>query len=81
MVGELEGYRLFARDLRLKRKDQIRLLQSSPAIEGNTLTKELIAALPDDKTVWGHPRELLEVKKNALGATDSPLPKPPLHRT
>lgn len=46
---------------RLRRKDRIRTIQASLAIENNTLTLEQVTAVIDGKRVLGHPREIQEV--------------------
>ncbi|MBO6935951.1 MAG: Fic family protein [Deltaproteobacteria bacterium] len=55
------------RDLRLRRSQRVRTVQSSLAIEGNTLDEEQITAILEGKRVVGPPREILEAK-NALDA-------------
>ena len=64
-MGQIEGYQLLTGNVRLRRENRIKSLQSSLAIEGNTLTEEQITALLDGKLVLGPPKEILEVK-NAL---------------
>jgi len=56
-------------DLRLRRTNRIRSIQSSLAIEGNSLSLEKVADIVDGKRVIGDPREILEVK-NAVEAYD-----------
>lgn len=46
---------------RLRRKNRIRTIQASLAIENNTLTLEQVTAVIDGKRVLGHPREIQEV--------------------
>lgn len=56
----------------LRRKNRIRSIQASLAIENNTLTLEQVSAVIDGKHVLGLPREILEVQ-NAF-ATYEALP-------
>ena len=63
-VGRLEAG-ANASLLRLRRINQIRTVQGSLAIEGNTLSIEQITAIIDGKRVIAPPREILEVR-NAL---------------
>lgn len=57
------------RDLKLRRANKIRSIQSSLAIEGNTLSLEKVTDIVNGKRVLGNPREIQEVK-NALVAYD-----------
>ncbi len=57
----------FMRDRRLRRRNRIRSVAGSLAIEGNTLTEDQIADILDGKTVMAPHRELQEAK-NALDA-------------
>lgn len=58
-----------AQVLRLRRINQIRTIQGSLAIEGNSLSVEQITAVLDGKPVIAPPREVQEVKK-ALAVYD-----------
>lgn len=60
-VGRLEAG-ANASLLRLRRINQIRTVQGSLAIEGNTLSIEQITAIIDGKRVIAPPREILEVR-------------------
>ena len=51
----------------LRRGNRLRSIQSSLAIENNTLTLEQVTAIINGKRVLGHPREIQEVK-NAFAA-------------
>jgi len=51
------------RDLRLRRSNRIKSIQSSLAIEGNTLSVEDVTDIIDGKRVPGNPREIREVKR------------------
>lgn len=57
------------RDLRLRRENRIRSIQSSLAIEGNTLSVEKMASIADGKKIEGDRREILEVE-GAISAYD-----------
>lgn len=46
----------------LRRDNRLRSIQSSLAIENNTLTLEQVTAIINGKRVLGHPREIQEVK-------------------
>lgn len=54
----------------LRRGNRIRTIQASLAIEQNTLTIEQVSDVLEGKPVFGHPREILEVK-NAQKAYDA----------
>ncbi len=69
LLGKVEGYQLLTANLKLRRQNRIKSLQSSLAIEGNTLTEEQITAMLDGKLVLGPPKEILEVQ-NALTVYD-----------
>ncbi|MFZ0135246.1 MAG: Fic family protein [Desulfobacterales bacterium] len=64
-IGQLEGVNLIQPDPQLRRKNRIRTIQASLAIEGNSLTRDQITALLDKKRVIGSPQEILEVQ-NAI---------------
>lgn len=68
-LGELQASGISASPL-LRRGNQIRTIQASLAIEGNTLSLEQITALLDDKPVRGTMREIQEVR-NAIRAYDA----------
>ncbi|MCL2334240.1 MAG: Fic family protein [Candidatus Methanoplasma sp.] len=57
-------------DLKLRRANTIRSIQSSLAIEGNTLSLEKVTDIVEGKRVLGNPREIQEVK-GALKAYDN----------
>lgn len=60
-----------------RRKNRIRTIHSSLAIEHNTLTLEQVTAIIDGKRVLGNPNEILEVK-NAYEAYELMLQLDPL---
>ncbi|MGX2969086.1 Fic family protein [Ursidibacter sp. B-7004-1] len=59
----------YERNLHLRKENRIRSIQSSLAIENNSLTLEQVTAIIEGKRVLGHPREIQEVK-NAYDAYD-----------
>ena len=65
MVGKLEGVNLSEPNPKLRRKNKIQTIQSSLAIEGNSLTNEHVTALLDGKRVVGAQQDILEVQ-NAI---------------
>jgi len=73
-IGEIIGHYTSAldRDLtpRLRRKNRIRTIQASLAIENNTLSLEQVTAVLEGKRVLGLPREIQEVR-NAFAAYDA----------
>lgn len=73
-IGEIIGrYTVLAEQNltpRLRRKNRIRTIQASLAIENNTLTLEQVTAVIDGKQVLGHPREIQEVR-NAFAAYEA----------
>ena len=73
-IGELLGSAalkdLSASQPRLRRKHQIRTIQASLEIEGNTLSLEQVTAVIEGKRVLGDPAEIQEVR-NALLAYQS----------
>ena len=64
-IGQLEGVNLIQPGPQLRRKNRIRTIQASLAIEGNSLTCDQITALLDKKRVIGPPQDILEVQ-NAI---------------
>ena len=69
LVGRLEGYQLLTGNVRLRRKNKIRSLHSSLAIEGNRLSPEQVTALLDGKRIIGPAKDILEVT-NAIAVYD-----------
>ena len=70
LIGQLEGYQLLTGNLKLRRKNKIRSLHSSLAIEGNRLTSEQVTAILEGKRVFGSRKDILEVQ-NAVRVYDS----------
>ncbi len=64
-VGKLSTVTLAKPDPMLRRKNRIKTIQASLAIEGNTLTSEQVTALLDNKRVIGPKQDILEVQ-NAI---------------
>ncbi len=64
-LGLLEGYKLDLAPIQLRKETQIKIIQSSLAIEGNSLTLEQVTDLLEGRRVKGPEREILEVK-NAI---------------
>jgi Fic family protein len=62
MIGELQGSGEYARNLHLRKINRLRSIQSSTAIEGNSLTLDEVTDIIDGKRVLGRPREIQEVK-------------------
>ena len=73
-IGEVIGnYTVLAEQSltpRLRRENRIRTIQASLAIENNTLSLEQVTAVIDGKRVFGHPREIQEVR-NAFAAYEA----------
>lgn len=69
LIGRLEGYQLLAGNVRLRRKNQIKSLFSSLAIEGNRLSEEQITAILAGKRVVGPRQDIREVE-NAIAVYD-----------
>lgn len=67
LIGQCEGLKLTAPQPVLSKKNRIKTIQSSLAIEGNQLTEEQVTAIIDNKRVAGPAKDILEVK-NAIQA-------------
>src|SRR3712207_1405414 len=67
LLGRYEGLLSPKPEPRLRRQNQIRTVQGSLAIEGNTLSLEHVTAILDGKHVSGSSREIREVQ-NAVRA-------------
>ncbi|GHT00477.1 huntington interacting protein HYPE [Bacteroidia bacterium] len=61
-VGELKGSGVYSRNLRLRKINRLRSIQSSLAIENNTLTLGQVTDIIEGKRVLGLPHEIQEVK-------------------
>lgn len=66
-IGQLEGVNLIQPGPQLRRKNRIRTIRASLAIEGNSLTRDQITALLDKKRVVGPPQDILEVQNAITG--------------
>lgn len=66
-LGVLTRDETVHQDLRLRRASQVRSVQSSLQIEGNTLSLEQVTAVLEGKRVLGSPREIQEIR-NAIEA-------------
>lgn len=62
LVGVLKVSEQLSRSPKLRRENRIRSIQSSLAIEQNTLTVEQVSDVIDGKRVFGPPRDIQEVK-------------------
>ena len=62
-IGRISVFQEGSSTPHLRRKNRIRTIHSSLAIEHNTLTLEQVTAIIDGKRVLGNPNEILEVKK------------------
>ncbi|MDR1534920.1 MAG: Fic family protein [Planctomycetota bacterium] len=69
IVTRLEFGTEFKRDIKLHKKNRVRTIHSSLAIEGNTLSLDEVTAVIDGKMVAGKQEEIKEVK-NAYQAYD-----------
>jgi Fic family protein len=70
LIGRIESFNYPKPQPFLRESNQVRTVQGSLAIEGNTLGLEQITALIEGKTVVGKPSEIKEVL-NAIKAYDS----------
>lgn len=67
LLGRAEGLGSPVPSPQLRRKNRVRTVRGSVAIEGNRLSEPQVTALLDGKRVAGEPREILEVQ-NAISA-------------
>lgn len=70
IVGQCEGLKLAMPSPQLRRHNRIRSIQSSLAIEGNSLSESQVTDILENKRVLGPAKDILEVK-NALVAYGS----------
>ncbi|MDR0953276.1 MAG: Fic family protein [Elusimicrobiota bacterium] len=61
-IGKIQGAGEYNRNLHLRKINRLRSIQSSTAIEGNTLSLEQITDVINGKRILGNPREIREVK-------------------
>ncbi len=71
-LGKIQGSGEYSRNLHLRKANRIRSIQSSAAIEGNTLSLEQITDVLNGKKIIGNPREIKEVQ-NAYEAYENML--------
>lgn len=69
LLGQLETATFSVPNPKLRKKNRIRTIKSTLAIEGHTFTEEQISAVLDNKRVLGTKKELLEVQ-NAIELYD-----------
>lgn len=79
-VGRIQGSGEYNRNLYLRKINRLRSIQSSTAIEGNTLSLEQITDVIKGKRIIGNPREIKEVK-NAYDAYENMLKLNPFRVT
>jgi Fic family protein len=61
-LGRLSGEKMIAPKLSLRKSNQIKTIQASLAIEGNTLSLDQVTALLEGKCVLGPAKDILEIK-------------------
>ena len=71
-IGKIQGSGEYGRNLYLRKVNRLRSIQSSTAIEGNTLSLEQITDVIEGRHILGNPREIKEVK-NAYEAYENML--------
>lgn len=69
LIGRWDGASRPKPKLKLRKENKIKSIQSSLAIEGNTLSIDQISALMDNKRIIGPKKDILEVQ-NAINAYD-----------
>ena len=62
MIGELQGSGEYARNLHLRKVNRLRSIQSSLAIENNSLSLDQVSDIVNGNLVLGKPSEIREVK-------------------
>ncbi|MDR2823582.1 MAG: Fic family protein [Prevotellaceae bacterium] len=72
LIGKIQGTGEYQRNLHLRKINRIRSIQSSLAIENNTLSPEQVTDIINGKRVLGNPREIKEVQ-NAYEAYENML--------
>lgn len=70
LLGRYNAHAEHTQSPQLRRGNRIRTIQSSLAIEANSLSLEQVTGVVEGKHVLGHPREITEVR-NALRAYES----------
>jgi Fic family protein len=69
-LGEVKSSHLIQHSPELRKKNNIKTIQASLGIEGNTLSLEQVTAIFEGKRVLGPAKEILEVK-NAISVYDA----------
>lgn len=69
IIGKLDTLTISIPEPKLRKKNRIRTIKSTLAIEGNTFTEEQITAIIENKKVLGSKKEIAEVK-NAIALYD-----------
>ena len=70
ILGRLDSISKSIPQPKLRKKNRIRTIKSTLAIEGNTFTEEQITGILDNKKVLGSKKEIIEVK-NAINLYES----------
>ena len=71
-IGQIQGKKEYERNLHLRKVNRLRSIQSSIAIEGNSLSLEQITDVINGRRIVGNPREIREVR-NAYDAYEHAL--------
>lgn len=75
LVGRAEGLEPVVAQPLLRKRNRVRSIRASAAIEGNTLTEEQVTALLDGKRVIGDRKELLEITNANTAYASAPSRK------
>ena len=70
LLGRIEASNRRSPSPTLRKSNQIKTIQASLAIEGNTMTVDQVTAIVDNKRVAGPAKDIIEVK-NAINVYDS----------
>ena len=65
ILGRIDSLTISIPEPKLRKKNRIRTIKATLAIEGNTFTEEQITAILENKKVLGNKKEIIEVK-NAI---------------
>lgn len=66
LLGKFQGLTLTAPGPKLRKKNHIKTIKSTLAIEGNTFTEEQVTAILENKRIIGPAKEILEVKNTLM---------------
>lgn len=69
ILGKLDSLTISIPEPKLRKKNRIRTIRATLAIEGNTFSEEQITAILENKKVLGNKKDITEVK-NAIGLYD-----------